>query len=69
MRDISLFRVSSHVTGSAKSIGFAFLLMALLALTALGQQTTTGNLNLTVTDPSQAVVAGATVTLVEAYPS
>ena len=63
MNDFSVFRVSSHLMGTAKAIGFAVLLTALLALTAFGQQQTTGNLNLTVTDPSQAVVAGATITL------
>jgi hypothetical protein len=46
-----------------KSIILATLLMCLLALTALGQ-TTTGSLNGSVTDPSGAIVTGATVTVV-----
>src|SRR5215813_13098253 len=45
-----------------KSIGLAVLLTFLLTLTAMGQ-TTTGTLHGTVTDPSGAVVAGATVNL------
>src|ERR1051325_2557802 len=63
MKNSSPLVASSRVTGAAKAISFALLLMALFALTAFGQQTTTGNLNLTVVDPSQAVVAGATVTI------
>src|SRR5436190_3054757 len=59
----NLFAVNSAVTGAMKSISLAALLMCLLALTALGQQTT-GSLNGTVNDPSGAVVAGATVTAV-----
>src|SRR6266567_4916573 len=46
-----------------KSILLAVLLTCLLALTALGQQQTTGNLSGTVNDPTGAIVAGATVTL------
>jgi hypothetical protein len=46
-----------------KSVGFAVLLTCLLAVTAFGQGTT-GTLTGTVTDPSGAVVAGATVTIV-----
>jgi len=56
-----LFAVNnSPVTGAMKSLSFAVLLMCLLALTAFGQQTT-GSLTGTVTDPSGAVVPGATV--------
>jgi hypothetical protein len=47
-----------------KPISLAVLLTCLLALTAFGQ-TTTGSLTGTVTDPSGAVVAGATLTLVK----
>src|SRR5256886_10049042 len=59
----NLFAVNSRVSAAVKSISLAALLMCLLALTALGQQTT-GSLNGTVNDPSGAVVAGATVTAV-----
>src|SRR5437016_6082336 len=59
----NLLGVNSRVTGAVKSISLAALLMCLLALTAIGQQTT-GSLNGTVNDPSGAVVAGATVTAV-----
>jgi hypothetical protein len=45
-----------------KPISFAVLLTCLLAATAFGQ-TTTGSLTGTVTDPTGAVVAGATVTV------
>src|SRR5437588_5454346 len=61
----NLFAVNSLVTGAVKSISLAALLTCLLALTALGQQTT-GSLSGTVTDPSGAVVAGATVTVTNA---
>ena len=60
-----LFAVNSPVTGAMKSLSFAVLLMCLLALTALGQ-TTNGSLTGTVTDPSGAVVAGATVKVTNA---
>jgi carboxypeptidase family protein/TonB-dependent receptor-like protein len=46
-----------------KSVGLAVLLTCLLALTAFGQATT-GNLSGTVSDPSGAVVPGASVTVV-----
>src|SRR5438128_362196 len=46
-----------------KSIVLAFLLMCSLTMTALGQ-VTTGSLSGTVSDPSGAIVPGATVTLV-----
>src|SRR5258705_8064079 len=46
-----------------KSIGLVGLVTCLLAITVMGQ-TTTGSLNGTVTDPSGAVVAGATVKVV-----
>ena len=59
----NLFAVNSRVTGAVKSISLAALLMCLLALTAFGQQTT-GSLGGIVSDPSGAVVAGATVTAV-----
>src|SRR5437660_1162033 len=59
----NLFAVNSRVTGAMKSISLAALLPCLLALTAFGQGTT-GSLSGTVTDPSGAVVAGATVTAV-----
>jgi hypothetical protein len=48
---------------SIKPIGLAVLLTCLFAVTAFSQ-TTTGSLTGTVTDPSGAVVAGATLTLV-----
>jgi hypothetical protein len=63
MKAVSPFAVNSHVAGAVKSLSLALLLISLLSLTAFGQQTTTGSLNLTVTDPSNAVVAGATVTI------
>jgi hypothetical protein len=62
MKATNLF-VSSPVAAAVKSISLALLLISLLSLTAFGQQTTTGSLNLTVTDPNNAVVAGATVTV------
>jgi len=49
---------------SFKPISLAVLLTCLFAATAFGQ-TTTGSLTGTVTDPSGAVVAGATLTLVK----
>src|SRR4030095_4402159 len=58
-----LFAVNSRVTGAMKSISSAVLLTCLLALTALGQATT-GSLSGTINDPGGAVVAGATVTVV-----
>src|SRR5437868_6151208 len=61
----NLFAANSPVTFTMKSISLAALLTCLLTLTALGQQTT-GSLNGSVTDPSGAVVAGATVTVVNA---
>src|SRR5262249_31205218 len=57
----NMFSLSFTVT---RRISLAVLLTGLLALSAFGQQTTTGNLNVTVTDPSGAVVTGATLTLV-----
>src|SRR3954467_7133193 len=62
MKATSLFALNFRVTRAVGSVSSALLLVALLSLTAFGQQTT-GNLNLTVTDPSNAVVAGATVTV------
>jgi hypothetical protein len=50
--------------GCFKPISLAVLLTCLFAATAFGQ-TTTGSLTGTVTDPSGAVVAGATLTLVK----
>ena len=63
MKAINLLAVNSRVAEALKSISLALLAISLMSLTALGQQQTTGNLNLTVTDPSSAVVAGATVTI------
>ena len=63
MKATSLFAVNSPIAVAVKSLSLALLLISLLSLTAFGQQTTSGNLNLTVTDPSNAVVAGATVTI------
>jgi len=57
-----LFTVNSRVDGAMKSVSLAVLLTCLLALTAFGQ-TTTGSISGTVTDPTGAVVAGATVTV------
>ena len=45
-----------------KPISLAVLLTCLLAMTAFGQ-TTTGGLSGTITDPTGAVVAGATITV------
>ncbi|HMH45420.1 MAG TPA: carboxypeptidase-like regulatory domain-containing protein [Pyrinomonadaceae bacterium] len=55
-----LFAVNSPVTGAMKSLSFALLLTCLFAISGLAQQTT-GSLTGTVTDPSGAVVPGATV--------
>src|SRR5580765_6962860 len=63
MKAINLFGVSSRVATAVKSTSLALLCLALFSLTAFGQQATTGNIALTVTDPSNAVVAGATVTV------
>jgi len=63
MKGTNLFPMNLHVAAAVKSVGLALLLISLFALTSVGQQTTTGSLNLTVTDPSGAVVAGATVTV------
>jgi hypothetical protein len=63
MKATNLFALNSHVAAAVKSVGLALLLVSLFALTAFGQATTTGTLSLTVTDPSSAVVAGATVTV------
>src|SRR5258705_10536409 len=54
---------STLFSRSIKPIGLAVLLTCLSAVTAFSQATT-GSLNGTVTDPSGAVVAGATLTLV-----
>lgn len=62
MKATSSFAVS-FFTRATKSISTALFLVCLLALTALGQQSTTGSLSGTVNDPSGAVVAGATVTV------
>lgn len=53
----------SRSISSALVLCFAVLLTCLLTLTALGQQTT-GSLSGTVSDPSGAIVTGATVTVV-----
>jgi hypothetical protein len=63
MKAINLFGVSSRVATAVKSTSLALLCLALFSLTAFGQQATTGSIALTVTDPSNAVVAGATVTV------
>src|ERR1043165_10218756 len=63
MKATSLFALNFRVTRAVGSVSSALLLVALLSLTAFGQQATSGNLNLTVTDPSNAVVAGATITV------
>jgi hypothetical protein len=62
MKATSSFAVNP-LTKTTKSISMALFLVCLLALTAFGQQTTTGSISGTVTDPSGAVVAGATVTI------
>ena len=54
--------------GYSKPISLAVLLTCLFAATAFGQ-TTTGSLTGTVTDPSGAVVAGATVTVTTRQPA
>src|SRR5215831_731442 len=63
MNVINLFAVSPRVAAAVKSATLALLCIALFSLTAFGQQTTTGNLTITITDPSNAVVAGANVTV------
>ena len=63
MKVMNLFVLEARIAGAVKSLSFALLLISLLSLTAFGQQTTTGSLNITITDPSNAVVAGATITV------
>ena len=58
-----LFVISRRVFQPATSVAFTVVFICLLALTAVGQ-TTTGALKGTVNDPGGAVVAGATVTIV-----
>ncbi|HEX6729841.1 MAG TPA: carboxypeptidase-like regulatory domain-containing protein, partial [Pyrinomonadaceae bacterium] len=58
-----MFAISRRVTHLATSVSLTFAVICLLALTAQGQ-TTTGALTGTINDQSGAVVAGATVMIV-----